>query len=151
MDIVCRTLNDRRIEAFEVIIGYRFSDRRWIRQALTHSSFSKEASPDAAGVPVPDYERLEFLGDAVLELTTSRMLFDRYDWPEGSLTRERARIVCETSLAFIARKYGFGEFMLLGNGEEKTGGRDRSSILCDLVESIIGAVFQDGATKLPGF
>lgn len=139
-----KLLPDDKLASFEEVIGYHFKDRKWLRQALTHSSFSKEVLSQHRGYHVPDYERLEFLGDAALELTTSRMLFDTYDWPEGKLTRERARIVCEPSLAYIAEKYGYGKYILFGHGEEKTGGRERPSILCDVVEAVIGAVLQDG-------
>ncbi len=135
-----------KLAALERVIGYEFLDKNLIREALTHSSFSREeqAQLGKKSVAHPDYERLEFLGDAVLELTTSRMLYDRYDWPEGKLTKTRAKIVCEASLSMIARLYDLGSYLVLGHGEEKTGGRERDSILCDIVESIIGAVYLDG-------
>lgn len=138
-----RLLTDKKLSQFETIIGYHFTNRDWLRQALTHSSYSKELQAKKGQTVVEDYERLEFVGDAVLELSTSRMLFDTYQWPEGKLTRERARIVCESSLSYIARELGYGDFLVLGFGEEKTGGRDRDSILCDMVESVIGAVYLD--------
>lgn len=139
-----RFLTDVKLSEFETIIGYHFKNPELLKQALTHSSYSKEKMAKKGQAVVEDYERLEFLGDAVLELATSRMLFDTYDWPEGKLTRERARIVCESSLSFFARSLGYGDFLVLGFGEEKTGGRDRDSILCDMVESVIGAVYLDG-------
>lgn len=146
-----KKLPSERLKDFQQIIAYEFKDISYLKQALTHSSFSKECQQQAAGngpkakesVPA-DYERLEFLGDAVLELVTSRMLFEQYDWEEGKLTKVRANIVCEPSLALIARTYGLGEYMVFGHGEEKTGGRKRDSILCDLVEAVIGAVYLDG-------
>ena len=139
-------LNSRaRLASLEKLIGYEFKDKSLIAQALTHSSFSREEQAQLGKKAAlhPDYERLEFLGDAVLELTTSRMLYDKYDWPEGKLTKTRAKIVCEASLSAIARKLGLGDYLVLGHGEEKTGGRERDSILCDIVESVIGAVYLD--------
>lgn len=135
-------LTKEQLEKVEEIIAYRFRDRSWLVQALTHSSFSREQQQMTA-----DYERLEFLGDAVLELCTSKMLFEKYDWPEGKLTKTRAKIVCEASLSYVARALSFGEFIRMSYGEEKTGGRDRDSILCDVVEAMIGAVYQDGGLK----
>lgn len=146
-----KKLPSEKLEDFQRIIAYEFKNISYLRQALTHSSFSKECQQQAASTgsrskgKVPeDYERLEFLGDAVLELVTSRMLFEQYDWEEGKLTKVRANIVCEPSLALVARTYGLGEFMVFGRGEEKTGGRERDSILCDMVEAVIGAVYLDG-------
>ena len=142
-----RYLSETKLRQFETIIGYEFQDKAWLVQALTHSSFSKELAQQA-GQTVSNYERLEFLGDAVLELCTSEMLFRAYpDWPEGKLTKTRATIVCEASLSYIARTLSFGEFILFSRGEEKTGGADRSSILCDVVEAVIGAVYQDGGLE----
>ena len=132
-------LTEKQLDQFEGLIEYRFKNRKWLRQALTHSSYSKEQQQTVA-----DYERLEFLGDAVLELCPSKMLFEKYDWPEGKLTKTRAKIVCEASLSYVARALSFGEFILMSYGEEKTGGRDRDSILCDVVEAVIGAVYLDG-------
>lgn len=130
-----------KIDRFEAVIGYHFSDPALLVQALTHSSYGKEHIEKSVGLK--DYERLEFLGDAVLELVTSNYLYQKYDWQEGQLTKTRAKIVCEASLSYIARKNGFGPFLIMGKGEEKTGGRERDSILCDVVESVIGAVYLD--------
>lgn len=135
-------LSEERLSKFEGIIGYQFQDRRWLRAALTHSSYSMEHPGKTT-----DYERLEFLGDAVLELCVSKMLFETYHWSEGKLTKTRAKIVCEASLSYVARELSFGEFILMSYGEEKTGGRERNSILCDVVESVIGAVYQDGGLE----
>lgn len=136
------SLTEQRLTEFEQILDYRFQNRKWLRQALTHSSYSREQQQKTE-----DYERLEFLGDAVLELCTSRMLFERYDWPEGKLTKTRAKIVCEASLSYVARALSFGEFIVMSYGEEKTGGRSRDSILCDVMEAVIGAVYLDGGME----
>ncbi len=130
------------LATFQQVIGYSFENPALLRQALTHSSYVGENSQ-----PVSNYERLEFLGDAVLEVVTSEWLYHRYNWPEGQLTRRRAQIVCEPSLAYVARKYGFGQYLYMNHGEEKTGGRDRSSILCDVVEAVIGAVYLDSSLE----
>jgi ribonuclease-3 len=106
---------------------------------LTHSSYSYEAKLGS------NNERLEFLGDAALEIIISEELFTRYpNLSEGELTRTRASIVCESSLAKSARALNIGEFLFLGKGETQTGGRDRDSILADAMESVIGAIFVDG-------
>ena len=122
-------------------IGYAFKDESLLKQALTHSSFANEQKINKIG----NYERLEFLGDAVLELVTSEFLFKRNkDMPEGQLTRMRASMVCEPALAYCARDIGLEEHILLGRGEESTGGRERDSIISDVMEAVIGAVFLDG-------
>lgn len=122
-------------------IGYHFGDIALLKQALTHSSFTNEQKINRA----KNYERLEFLGDAVLELVSSEFLFRLHpDMPEGELTKLRASMVCEPALAFCARDLELGRFMLLGKGEETTGGRDRDSITSDAMEAVIGAVYLDG-------
>jgi ribonuclease-3 len=131
-----------KLAEFQQIIGYHFQEPTLLKQALTHSSYTGESQNHK-----DNYERLEFLGDAVLEVLTSEWLYRRYDWPEGKLTRRRAQIVCETSLAYVARKYHFGAYLYMNRGEEKTGGRDRSSILCDVVEAVIGAVYLDSSLE----
>ncbi len=122
-------------------IGYRFRDEELLRTALMHSSYANEAH-------LPKYkcnERLEFLGDAVLELISSEFLFfGNRKTPEGELTRMRASMVCEPSLAFCAREIGLGDYLLLGKGEEATGGRGRDSITSDALEALIGAIYLDG-------
>ena len=130
------------LAAFQQVIGYSFDNPALLRQALTHSSVGGDN-----GQMAPNYERLEFLGDAVLEVVTSEWLYHRHNWAEGQLTRRRAEIVCEPSLAYIARLYEFGKYMYMNHGEEKTGGRDRSSILCDVVEAVIGAVYLDSSLE----
>ncbi len=125
-------------------IGYKFKDTEYLDVAFTHKSYSNECKiPD-----IHSYERCEFLGDAILEFLTSRELYKRYpDMPEGDLTKLRASLVCEMSLSKISRELGFGAYLYLSKGEELTGGRDRNSILCDLFESVLGAIYQDGGLR----
>ena len=126
---------------FEEKIGYQFQDQTLLTQALTHSSYANERHFGKQA----DNERLEFLGDAVLEIVTSEFLFHRYpNHPEGELTRLRASMVCEPTLAFCTRELELGKYLLLGKGEEQTGGRERKSILSDALEAIIGAIYLDG-------
>ncbi len=121
-------------------IGYEFKDSNLISTALTHSSYSNESKTKAAC-----NERLEFLGDSVLSLAVSEYVYKTYpDLPEGDLTKLRAGVVSEASLAKVARDLDLGEFLLLGKGEQITGGRDRDSILADAMEAIIGAIYLDG-------
>ncbi len=125
-------------------IGYLFQDIRLLKQAMTHSSFTNEQKINKQ----KNYERLEFLGDAVLELVTSEFLYLRNpQMPEGELTKTRASLVCEPALAFCARDLELGQFMLFGKGEEVTGGRRRESIIADAVEAVIGAIYLDGGME----
>ena len=129
------------LKKLEVKIGYEFKKKELLLQALTHSSFSNEQKINK----LKDYERLEFLGDAVLELLSSRFFFDTYpDMSEGEMTLLRSSMVCEPALAFCARELSLGDFILLGKGEEATGGRKRDSIISDVMEAVIGAVYLDG-------
>ncbi len=129
------------MELLEERIGYRFNDRTLLKQAITHSSFTNEQKIRKNR----NYERLEFLGDAVLELVSSEFLFQEHEgMSEGELTKLRASMVCEPSLAFCARDLELGKFMLLGRGEENTGGRRRDSIVSDVMEAVIGAIYLDG-------
>lgn len=122
-------------------IGYQFKDRKLLKQALTHSSFANEQKINK----LKDYERLEFLGDAVLELISSDFLFhENQDMPEGKLTKLRSSMVCEPALAYCARDLQLGQYLLLGKGEEATGGRERDSIISDVMEALIGALYLDG-------
>lgn len=126
---------------FQEKIGYRFRNEGLLTQALTHSSFANERRMSRTA----NNERLEFLGDAVLELTTSEFLYEKYPgYPEGELTRVRASLVCEQTLAFCTRELGLGPYLLLGKGEDMTGGRERKSILSDALEAVIGAIYLDG-------
>ena len=125
-------------------LGYTFKRHALLRSALTHSSFAHEHKLSSA----ESNQRLEFLGDAVLELCISDVLYHRYaDMDEGELTKRRALFVCESTLAEIAKKLGLGNFLLLGQGEAREGGREKDSILADALESILGAVFLDGGIE----
>ncbi|WP_075718658.1 ribonuclease III [Roseburia sp. 499] len=129
------------LKEFEKRIGYEFSDEKLLRQALTHSSYANERHMGK----LADNERLEFLGDAVLEIVSSEFLFHKYPkHPEGELTRLRASMVCEPTLAFCTRELELGKYLLLGKGEDMTGGRERKSILSDAMEAVIGAIYLDG-------
>ena len=128
------------MEAIERRIGYRFADRKYLRVALTHSSYANESKSHIAY-----NERLEFLGDAVLQLVTSEKLYkENPHMPEGKMSKTRAALVCEDALANYSHKIDLGSFMFLGKGEENTGGRERPSILADAFEALIGAIFLDG-------
>lgn len=132
------------LQLLEQRIGYDFRNTALLKQALTHSSYMNEQRINKAG----DYERLEFLGDAVLEMVSSVFLFREHpELSEGELTKLRASMVCEPSLAFCARDLELGEFVLLGKGEEITGGRQRDSIISDVMEAVIGAVYLDGGLE----
>jgi len=129
---------------FENELGYTFKDKKNLDIAFTHKSFANEYKLEK----VPSYERYEFLGDSILEFLCSRELFRRYpDMPEGELTKLRASLVCEYTLSQISRSLNFGNYLYLSNGEEQTGGRERNSILCDLFESVLGAIYLDGGLK----
>ena len=130
-----------RLKELEQKIGYKFRDFSLLERAMMHSSYTNERS-------LPKYqcnERLEFLGDAVLELVSSEFLFKGSPkMPEGELTKTRASMVCEPSLALCARDIDLGSYLLLGKGEEATGGRMRDSVTSDAMEALIGAVYLDG-------
>lgn len=122
-------------------IGYQYKDKTLLEQALTHSSFANEQKINKS----MNYERLEFLGDAVLELVSSEFLFrTNPDMPEGQLTRTRASMVCEPALAYCARDLELNKYIRLGKGEEMTGGRYRDSIISDVMEAVIGSLYLDG-------
>ena len=131
----------RNLKELEHRIGYTFQDFALLKKAMSHSSYVNEEH-------LPKYEcneRLEFLGDAVLELVSSEFLFhNNPKLPEGELTKTRASMVCEPSLAMCARDIGLGDYLLLGKGEEATGGRKRDSITSDAMEALIGAIYLDG-------
>ena len=131
----------QKIKDFQNTIGYNFQSEGLLRQALTHSSYAYEKHMKK----LSDNERLEFLGDAVLELVSSDFLYKNYQkLPEGELTKLRASIVCEPTLALCAKELHLGEYLLLGKGEDQTGGRERKSILSDALEAVIGAIYLDG-------
>jgi ribonuclease-3 len=129
------------IKDLETALGYRFHNITLLQNALTHSSYANERWHDS----LRSNERLEFLGDSILGMVVAEHLYRNFpDRPEGELTRMRADMVCEQSLAAVANKLGLGQHMLLGHGEERFGGKNRPSILADAVESIIAASFLDG-------
>ncbi len=132
------------LSKLEEKISYHFHDDRLLRRALTHSSYANEMRINRYG----DYERLEFLGDAVLELVSSDFLYrERQETAEGDLTKLRASMVCEPALAYCAREFALEQFILLGKGEEATGGRNRDSIVSDVMEALIGAIYLDGGME----
>ncbi len=129
------------MERLEKKIGYSFQNRNLLETALTHSSYANERHDPGC----QSYERLEFLGDSILGLVTADFLYHHEPkLPEGKMTRLRAELVCEASLHKAALELGLGAYMRLGKGEEHTGGRERPSILADMVESIIAAMYLDG-------
>ena len=129
------------INRLEEAIGYRFRNISYLQNALAHSSFANERWHDS----LMSNERLEFLGDSILGMVVADHLYRNYPGrPEGELTRMRADMVCEKSLAQIAHQIELGDHLLLGKGEERFGGRGRESILADAVESIIAACYLDG-------
>ena len=129
------------LKELEGKIGYKFDDFTLFTKAMIHSSYATEKH-------LPKYEcneRLEFLGDAVLELVSSEFLFhNNPKLPEGELTKTRPSMVCEPALAFCARDLDLGEYLLLGKGEDATGGRKRESVTSDAMEALIGAIYLDG-------
>ena len=130
------------IELFEQKINYEFKNKEYILEALTHSSYSNDNKN------YPFNERLEFLGDSVLSIVISDYLFKKETkLPEGELTKIRANIVCEESLSEVSKNIHLGKYMLLGQGEEATGGRERISILADALVAVIAAIYLDGGIK----
>ncbi|WP_409227450.1 ribonuclease III [Gudongella sp. SC589] len=129
-----------KLDEIQENLKYRFEDIELLDTALTHSSYANEHGMHAS----KSNQRLEFLGDTVLGLVVSEYLFMKYPfYPEGELTKIRAKVVSEPSLALAARRINLGNFLLLGKGEESTGGRDGDSILADASEAITGAIFMD--------
>lgn len=132
------------IKDLETALGYRFRNISLLQNALAHSSYANERWHNG----LLSNERLEFLGDSVLGMVVAEFLYRNFpDRPEGELTRMRADMVCETTLAAIANRLDLGSHLLLGHGEEMFGGRNRDSILADAVESIIAASFLDGGME----
>ena len=132
------------IKDLEVAIGYRFSNITLLQNALTHSSYANERWHDS----LKSNERLEFLGDSILGMVVADHLYKHFpDRPEGELTRMRADMVCETSLAQVAVQLDLGRHLLLGHGEEQGGGKTRASTLADAVESVIAACYLDGGME----
>ncbi|MGI6777736.1 MAG: ribonuclease III [Acetivibrionales bacterium] len=132
------------LSELEQIIGYSFNDKNNLILALSHSSFANENKNKS----IKSNERLEFLGDAVLNIVISENIFKNYpDLTEGEMTKARANIVCESSLVICANNISIGKYLLLGKGEEVTGGRNRPSILSDAFEALIGAIYIDGGLE----
>ncbi len=132
------------VSALQKIISYNFIDPKTLLEAITHKSFANENRE----LRLPDNERLEFLGDAVLHLLISDHLIKNYpELPEGDLSKLRATIVSEPSLFKIAKRIDLGDYILLGRGEEHTGGRGKSSILANALEAIIAAIYLDGGME----
>lgn len=134
----------KMLNALEERLAYRFHDLALLDTALTHTSYVKGDGRASA-----HNERLEFLGDAVLELCTSEYLYLRFpEYDEGAMTRLRAQAVCESALHEVARDYDLGALLLLGRGEDHSGGREKPSILSDAVEAVIGALYIDGGMEV---
>ena len=128
------------MEQLQNNLGYHFKNPALLARALTHSSYANERHVDTG-----DNERLEFLGDSVLGFITAEYLFANHrDFPEGELTKLRAYAVCEKSLFSYAEEIGLGNYLKLGKGEERTGGRTRPSVLSDAFEAVIAAIYLDG-------
>jgi len=131
----------KKLDQLQDTIDYRFKDITLLNTSLCHSSYANENKNKG----IISNERLEFLGDVVVDLVVSDYLFKRFvNYPEGQLTKIRASIVCEFSLAFAARKIKLGDYLLLGKGEEITGGRERDSVLSDAFEALAAAIYLEG-------
>ncbi len=129
------------LSKLEEALGYTYKDKDLVQTALSHTSFANEVYKDS----LRSYERLEFLGDAILGLATAEYLYHMFPTKqEGELTKIRAELVCEKNLAEVAQQINLGDYLLLGNGEEQGGGRTRASILCDVMEALIAAAYIDG-------
>lgn len=131
------------MKKFEARIGHKYNNIELLKQALTHSSYANEGKKN-----YKNNERLEFLGDSVLSIIVAEHLFTHYKhFPEGELTKIRASLVCEKSLFEFAKSIGLGEYLLLGKGEENTGGRERPSILADAFEAVIASIYLDAGLE----
>lgn len=129
------------IEKLEKTIGYSFKNKELLKKALTHRSYANENN-------IESNEKLEFLGDSILEFISSKYLFENYkNLKEGEMTKVRAAVVCEESLYKIAKMHNFGDFLYLGKSEKKTGGKNRPAILADSVEAVIAAIYLDGGLE----
>ncbi len=129
------------LQQLEKNISYTFKDKELIKKALTHTSYAYEHRKESN-------EKLEFLGDSILEFITSKYLYENYTYlKEGEMTKVRATVVCEDSLYKIAKMHDFGDFLYLGKSEKKTGGNTRPAILADSVEAVIAAIYLDGGLE----
>ncbi|MGI6071912.1 MAG: ribonuclease III [Lachnospiraceae bacterium] len=132
---------NKKFSELEIIIGYSFTNKRYLETALTHSSYVNESKCKC----ISSNERMEFFGDAIIEFYVSEFLYENFkDFPEGDLTKTRATMVCRPGLAECAKKIRLGEFILMGKGEENSGGRDRASIISDAFEALVAAIYLDG-------
>ena len=137
--------HSEELSPLEDLLGHRFSDRELLMRALTHSSHAHEVGDESASDAISDNEQLEFLGDAVLGFVTSRALFERFpNWNEGRLSKTRAHLVSARHLIKVAKQVGLGNFLRLGRGEERSGGRQKSALLVDALEALIAALYLDG-------
>jgi ribonuclease-3 len=133
------------IAELESVLGHSFRDPRWLLQSLMHSSRLPERTEEE---PTESNEKLEFLGDAVLELVVSEELVREFpDWTEGQLSKSRARLVNATAISLSAQRLGLGKYLRLGRGEEKTGGRNKPALLADAYEALIAAIYLDGGLE----
>lgn len=131
-------------EILQQQIGYEFRNSQWLLEALTHSSYAREVS-----VPLRDNEQLEFLGDAVLNFLVSVRLADAFpNYPEGKLSRGRARLVAAEHLGRVALQLDLGKYLRLGRGEEKTGGRAKLSLMANALEALVAAIYRDGGLRV---
>lgn len=131
------------MESLEIKIDYKFNNVSLLKNALVHSSYANEVRGNTYS-----NERLEFLGDSILSIIVSEHLYNKFpNMPEGELTKLRASLVCEKSLCVFARELEIGKYLLLGKGEDKTGGRERDSILADAFEAVLAAIYIDGGMK----
>ena len=139
--------NHTLLKELQQKIDYQFKDENLLFTALTHSSYANEHKLHK----IHHNERLEFLGDAVLEVVSSDFLFKNFpDMAEGQMSKKRASLVCEPTLAYCARQIGLGKYLMLGKGEDLGGGRNRDSILSDALEAVIGSIYLDGGIEQAG-
>lgn len=137
-------MNKEKFHQLERELEYTFENIDYLITAMTHTSYANERNINKTD----SYERSEFLGDAILEFIVSEYLYHNYrNYPEGKLTKLRASLVCEFTLSQISKKLNFGQYVLLSKGEALTGGRDRNSIMCDLFEAVLGAIYLDGGLE----
>ena len=125
------------LEILEKSIGYTFKNKKLLKKALTHTSFANERK-------IESNEKLEFMGDSILEFLSSKYIYNNYqNLKEGEMTKVRAEVVCEDSLYNAAKKHNFSDFLYMGKGEILSGGKDKPAILADCVEAIIAAIYYD--------
>jgi len=141
-------MNLDNLTALEEALGYSFQRPSLLQLALSHSSYARESQPSGSLEAPADNEQLEFLGDSVLSFVISAELVRRFPhFREGTLSKLRALLVSEKSLSEIARRFGIGEYLQLGRGEDKSGGRDKATLLCDGLEAVLAAVYLDGGIE----